>query len=87
MASLEQLKVIAEASGDPAAVHGIETLLRLAKDRAEGKPVPQDPVSFAKLVCSTAPPQAKAAFKDQADAVAAYEAGQMSMGELKTRLS
>ena len=75
------------ASGSPAAVHGVSSLVVLQARKELGLPVPGSPLELAKFVVDTAPPEAAAGFKDQKEAIKEFEAGTISFSQFKARIS
>lgn len=79
----DTLKAVAQASGNPAAIHGVNCVTKAQQLASQGAAPFKTPVEFANFVAETAPPEVKEHFKAQADAIYKFSQGKMSYAEMR----
>lgn len=77
------IQTVAQASGDPAAIHGANCVAKAQQLASQGAAPFKTPVEFANFVAETAPPEVKEHFKAQAAAMTKFSKGELTYAEMR----
>ena len=77
------IQAVAQASGDPAVIHGVNCVMIAQQLASQGAAPLKTPLDFANFVAETSPPEVKEHFKAQADAIAKLSKGELTYAEMR----